>query len=58
MTETWKTCVSHEAYEVSDQGRIRNKMTGQVHKCGPNNKGYSATRGSRARWYQRESLPA
>ena len=39
MEEQWKTIQGYE-YEVSTEGRIRNKKTGRILKLGKNNRGY------------------
>lgn len=36
----WKTIVKYPNYEVSDDGKVRNKMTGKVLKERPTNCGY------------------
>jgi transposase len=41
MEEKWKDAVGlKERYEVSDQGRVRNKFTQQILKPAPTSKGY------------------
>ena len=40
MEERWNSSKEFDNYEVSDEGRIRNKRTGRVLKTNKNDKGY------------------
>lgn len=40
MEEIWKTIEDFPNYEVSNQGRVRNKKTGRILKHGDNGRGY------------------
>ena len=40
MEERWNPSKEFDNYEVSDEGRVRNKRTGRVLKTNQNNKGY------------------
>lgn len=38
--EEWRVVAVHERYEVSDQGRVRNRLTGRVLAATPRKNGY------------------
>lgn len=40
MNERWAPVVGHPNYEVSDLGRVRNRLTGHVQRRRPSGKGY------------------
>lgn len=40
MDEQWRPVKGHEAYEVSNQGIVRNAVRGNVRRLTPNEKGY------------------
>lgn len=40
MGEQWRPVKGHESYEVSNQGRVRNAVRGNVRRLTPNEKGY------------------
>jgi hypothetical protein len=41
VMEVWENITDYKNYQVSNQGRVRNKKTGRVLKASPQNMGYS-----------------